>query len=85
MIVNGVIVAYAQDPVALYQNLREAKRTFRMHPHTGITWNYIQNQIHVESDGGRFVRPLFRVMDGTIAPPPKDTSDWDAWVRNNLE
>jgi len=85
VIVNGVIVGYAQEPVALFQELREAKRTFRLHPHTGITWNYIQNQIHIESDGGRFVRPLYRVTDGKIAPPPKDTVDWDAWVQNNLE
>lgn len=39
VIVNGVIVAYAQEPVELFHKLREAKRTFRLHPHTGITWN----------------------------------------------
>jgi len=85
IVVNGVIVAYTNDPVNVYKSLRVAKRDFRLHPHTGVAWNILQNSITIESDGGRFVRPLFRVENGELVDQPKDKSNWNEWIKTCIE
>lgn len=84
IIVNGVIVAYTANPEIVYDHLKKAKRNLRIHPHTGISWNVLQNTISVESDGGRVVRPLFRLENGIIADCPA-SADWNDWVRSSVE
>ena len=82
--VNGVMVAYTQKPVELFRALKEAKRTFVLHPHSGISWSVTKQEINIETDGGRIVRPLFKVSGGMILPKPA-SSDWNDWVRSNVE
>jgi DNA-directed RNA polymerase II subunit RPB2 len=82
--VNGVIVAYTTSPEKVYASLKQAKRSFRLHPHTGISWNVLQNMISVESDGGRVVRPLFRIENGCIASAPA-SSRWNDWIGSSVE
>ena len=84
IVLNGVIVAYTRNPIDVHIHLKEAKRSFRLHPHTSVAWNIQQNQISIESDGGRFVRPLFRVENSKILPSP--ASDvWNDWAKSCVE
>jgi DNA-directed RNA polymerase II subunit RPB2 len=85
IVVNGVIVAYTQNPESVHSKLREAKRNFSLHPHTGISWNIRDFLINIETDSGRFVRPLFRVKNGKILDGPQSGGDWNDWIRSNLE
>lgn len=85
IVVNGVIVAYTTDPVSVHKALRKAKLDFRLHPHTGVAWNVLQNSITIESDGGRFVRPLFRVSNGALVDFPKNPTSWNDWIRTCVE
>jgi DNA-directed RNA polymerase II subunit RPB2 len=85
IILNGVIVAYTDRPMSVHNTLRNEKRNFRLHPHTGVSWNINEYTINIETDSGRFVRPLFRVADGKILPSPTDPQDWNDWIRTNLE
>ena len=83
--INGVIVAYTRDPVVLLRTLREAKRTVRIHPHTSIAWSPLYGTFSIETDAGRLVRPVFRVMNGKIADPPTDKTNWNSWIRSSIE
>lgn len=85
VLVNGVIVAYTHQPHSVAAALRAAKHTSFIHPHTAISWNVLRRSIAVETDGGRFVRPLFRVKDGKLAPPPVAPATWNDWVRDCVE
>jgi DNA-directed RNA polymerase II subunit RPB2 len=85
IILNGVIVAYTNTPTEVHALLRNAKRNFSLHPHTGISWNVRDNLINIETDSGRFVRPLFRVESGKILNGPSEKSDWNDWIRTNIE
>jgi len=85
IIVNGVIVGYTSDPANVHMALREAKKTFKLHPHTSVAWYVLQNQIYIESDGGRFVRPVLRVVNGKIVDPPVNPTCWDDWLRSCIE
>jgi len=85
IVVNGVIVAYTNNPVQVHKFLRQAKREFRLHPHTGVAWNIVQNSITIESDGGRFIRPLFRVENGKLADFPTNPTCWNDWICTCVE
>ena len=85
IVVNGVIVAYTNNPVEVHKYLRQAKRDFRLHPHTGVAWNIVQNSITIESDGGRFIRPLFRVENGKLAAFPDKPTCWNDWIRTCVD
>ena len=85
IVVNGVIVAYTNNPVQIHKLLRTAKREFRLHPHTGVAWNVVQNCITIESDGGRFIRALFRVQNGSLVEFPTNPTCWNDWIRTCVE
>ena len=78
--VNGVLVAYTQNPHGIVTALRAAKHSMRIHPHTSIAWFTLANTITIETDGGRVVRPVFRV--GKTAP---DSKVWNDWVTTCIE
>jgi DNA-directed RNA polymerase II subunit RPB2 len=79
--INGVLTAYTMEPHKVVNALRDAKHCLRLHPHTSIAWYTLLNTIIIETDGGRVVRPVFRVG----CEPPEDTKDWNAWVRSCVE
>jgi DNA-directed RNA polymerase II subunit RPB2 len=81
--VNGVLVGYTTDPLTVVTSLRKAKRTLRLHPHTSVAWYTLLNSILIETDGGRAVRPVFRV--GAEEPVGEDRKDWNAWLRCCVE
>jgi DNA-directed RNA polymerase II subunit RPB2 len=82
--VNGVIVAHTQKPYLVFKLLKEAKKNFILHPHSSIVWSVTHQTIEIETDGGRIVRPLFRVENGKIIDKPSSTN-WDDWVKTNIE
>jgi len=83
--INGVIIASTIEPKKLYDHLKMLKSTFILHPHTSIVWNIMDNEFAIESDGGRIVRPLFKVSEGKILDPPKNKDDWNEWIKSNIE
>ena len=78
---NGVIVGYTQNPKELTDKLRNAKHTFRLHPHISIAWYTLLNTIIIETDAGRLVRPVFRVG----ASFPEKGADWTTWLKACIE
>jgi DNA-directed RNA polymerase II subunit RPB2 len=85
LVLNGVIIGYTSDPVEVHKKLQESKRSFRLHPQTSIAWNISENSITVETDGGRFTRPLFRVEKGKILPAPTNPTCWNDWITSCIE
>jgi DNA-directed RNA polymerase II subunit RPB2 len=81
--VNGVLTAYTESPHDVVKSLRAAKQSFRLHPHTSIAWYTLLNTIIIETDGGRVVRPVFRV--GAEPPAVADRGDWNNWVKACME
>jgi len=85
MLVNGVIIGFTNNPVSIHEKLRVAKKQFQLHPHTSVVWNIKDNAICIESDGGRFVRPLFRVTKGIMERPKHKPNNWHGWVSDCIE
>jgi len=82
--VNGVIVAYTSKPNVVYSLMKNAKRNFILHPHSSIVWNVMAQEFSIETDGGRIVRPLFRVENGKLLTKPTVDS-WNEWVKSTIE
>jgi DNA-directed RNA polymerase II subunit RPB2 len=81
--VNGVIVGYTHDPNTVVTQLRKAKQTHRLHPHISVAWYTLMDTITIETDGGRFVRPVFRV--GGQEPKGEARKDWNNWVKSCVD
>jgi len=79
--INGVIIGYTKSPHELVKALRTAKQTRRLHPHISVAWYTLMNTITIETDGGRCVRPVFRVG----ASPPADKSSWNEWIKSCVD
>lgn len=82
--VNGVIVGYTTNPKNIYDILKNAKKTFVIHPHSGVSWNIPANTIEVESDGGRFVRPLIR-KDSIGKIHITSETNWTDLIHDSIE
>ena len=83
--VNGVIVAHTDSPVEVHSILRKSKTSGQIHPHISIAWNVLNNHIMIETDAGRLVRPVFRVENGALLPPPENRTVWRDWVASCVE
>ena len=84
IVLNGVIVGFTKSPNEIYTKLKQAKYSFRIHPFTGISWNIDAGCINIDTDGGRVVRPVFRIVDGRIPEIPA-SEDWSDWVKTCIE
>jgi len=54
----GMLMVDAAGSFAAAAALRSAKRTGRIHPHTGITYKSARREIWINTEGGRLLRPV---------------------------
>ena len=64
--VNGDPVGYHPDPAALYAELKRAKRSGGIGLFTSIYWNHADQAMHISTEAGRCVRPLYVVESGQL-------------------
>ena len=64
--VNGNWIGISENPLVLYQNLKDKKYKGIINVYTSIIFDYKFNEIRVCNDAGRLTRPLLRVRDNNI-------------------
>jgi DNA-directed RNA polymerase beta subunit len=64
--VNGNWIGISENPLELYQNLKDKKHKGIINVYTSIIFDYKFNEIRVCNDAGRLTRPLLRVRDNNI-------------------
>jgi DNA-directed RNA polymerase subunit B len=69
--VNGDLAGAHSDPSKLCEDLRFFKRHGAINPFTSIAWAVTGREVHICTDGGRFVRPLL-VIDSKTGRPVLD-------------
>lgn len=67
VIVNGDIIGVHDVPDELFKTVKALKRSGAINVYTGVSWNILKNEININTEGGRCVRPLFVVDDNHIA------------------
>ena len=64
--VNGSWVGITEDPIKLYQYLKEKKWNGIINIYTSIIFDYKKKEIRVCNDGGRLTRPVLKVRDNKV-------------------
>ena len=59
VILNGDILGYHKEPKNLFSILKNLKRRAIINIYTSISWNYQENNIHINSESGRAIRPTY--------------------------
>ena len=62
--INGCWVGVSDDPIELYENMKDKKYKGIINIYTSIVFDYKMMEIRICNDGGRMTRPLLRVKDG---------------------
>jgi len=64
--INGAWVGISNDPLSLYNMLKEKKYRGIINIYCSIVFDYKRNEIRICNDAGRITRPLLRVRDNNI-------------------
>jgi DNA-directed RNA polymerase II subunit RPB2 len=64
--INGAWIGIAENPLELYNSLKEKKHKGIINVYASIVFDYNANEIRVCNDSGRLTRPLLRVKDQNI-------------------
>ena len=80
--INGCWVGITNDPVKLYNNLKEKKYKGIINIYTSIIFNCTLKEIRVCNDAGRLTRPVFRVNNNSIVYNNKESIDAIIKVKN---
>jgi len=64
--INGAWVGISDEPVELYNQLKEKKYCGIINIYTSILFDYKKNEIRVCNDSGRLTRPVLRVKNNTL-------------------
>ena len=59
IIINGDIIGYHNDPNYLFNKLKQFKRIGIINIYTSIAWLYQDNQILINTESGRCIRPTY--------------------------
>ena len=66
VLINGEWIGLAKDPVQLTELLKNKRKMGEIERYTGIAYNYNTNEIRINSDAGRMVRPLLKVTNNKL-------------------
>jgi DNA-directed RNA polymerase beta subunit len=64
--VNGAWIGIVEDPVSLYNTLKDMKTKGIINIYTSVVFDYKLQEIRVCNDSGRLTRPLLRVKNNNI-------------------
>ncbi len=62
--VNSNWIAITDDPQHVYNYCRHLKRSGIWNPFTGVYWDILHEELRIQTDSGRDVRPMFIVEPG---------------------
>jgi DNA-directed RNA polymerase II subunit RPB2 len=89
VIINGRWIGISEDPITLYNMLKDKKYKGIINIYTSIVFNYAQQEIVVTNESGRLLRPLYKVKNNKLLVTPhiiekiKATSlSWDDLLVN---
>ena len=75
--INGAWVGISENPVELYDMLKEKKYKGIINIYTSIVFDYKKLEIRICNEGGRIMRPLFRLKNNKLLITAKIMKDID--------
>ena len=81
---NGILFGSAEEPNALLEELKDLRKIKMLPWDISISYDNIDDEIHVCSDEGRLLRPVFTIKDNKLIATEKDGTDWDDLVEKGI-
>lgn len=78
--VNGDLIGIVDNPKEFYDTMKLLKMKGSINVYTGVVWYCATNEIHICTEGGRCVRPLFVVRDNQILKTDLKDKSWQDLV-----
>jgi DNA-directed RNA polymerase II subunit RPB2 len=75
--INGAWVGIAESPIELYNGLKEKKHKGIINIYTSIVFDYRNLELRVCNEGGRIMRPVFRIKNNKLLITEKIMQDID--------
>ena len=79
---NGIILGMTDEPYELVNELKTLRNVKMLPWDVSISYDDVDEEIHICSDEGRLLRPVFTVKDGKINAEEKDGTNWDELVES---
>lgn len=79
VIVDGDWVGMTEDPIKMYQTLREMRFQQKIHSHIGLSFDYDKLEFHVRTHPGRAVHVYLTVFNNKITFQPEQLKGIKTW------
>ena len=77
VMINGDWIGFTERPHVLVDYIRKLRSEIQIHPHTAVSWKIPEHAIHIFTDRGRCIRPLFHRDALSHTGSPKS---WDDYI-----
>ena len=67
VLVNGIWIGGIENPIEFVKMLKLIRRNGLIPIYTSISFNYENKEIHIYTDGGRLMRPVYYLEDGKLS------------------
>jgi DNA-directed RNA polymerase II subunit RPB2 len=76
VMLNYVVLGSTMNGAKLVEMLRQKKMDGVFHPHTSVIWDIVSREIRVSTDGGRLIRPFYKLGEDGSVPEVKEGAQW---------
>lgn len=81
---NGILLGMAEEPYDLIEELKALRLVKILSWNISISYDDVDEEIHIYSDEGRLLRPVFTVKDNKCVATEEDGTNWDELVEKGL-
>jgi DNA-directed RNA polymerase II subunit RPB2 len=81
---NGSILGMTEDPYSFVEELRELRKINMLPWDVSISYDDVDDEIHIYSDEGRLLRPVFTVENNKLIGTEEDGTNWDELVEKGI-
>uniref|UniRef100_A0A6C0H2Z3 DNA-directed RNA polymerase n=1 Tax=viral metagenome TaxID=1070528 RepID=A0A6C0H2Z3_9ZZZZ len=81
---NGILIGSTKSSEFLLEELKELRRIKMLPWDVSISYEKVDNEVHICSDEGRLLRPVFKVDGEKILAEEKDGTNWDELVEKGF-
>ena len=81
---NGILLGGTEYTTELVEELKDLRRIKMLPWDVSISYEKVDNEVHVCSDEGRLLRPVFKVEKEKILAEQKDGTNWDELVEKGF-
>ena len=84
VIINGFIAGVTKNIEEFIKEFKNYRLNSIIPYDVSISYNKLENEIHIFSDEGRLLRPVFTVEGDKLKLKKEDGTDWDNLVNKNI-